>query len=453
MSLGPNPRHDTRFLKYQAILLSKIDLKTEKGLELGAFDLPFVTREMGIVEFADYLSTSELKEKADRTPGHSAEFVETVDYILARTPLHRLPSDYQWIAAAHVVEHAPDLIGWFNVVGDRLSDNGFLFCVVPDARFTFDLLRPLSSLGKILHDHLDARKAPSFRDVFDAFYYFRPVTPSEIWEGEVKADVKFHNDFDWAWGEAARTYTSYVDTHCNTFIPASFGEIISVLSNRGLIPFELHEVGDTDPGGIDFYAILKKKKSGLNLYNEKQPDIMAEIAFIQELSARKGKHEEFEKFELRVPSHQNAVDIFKDKWASNFAGVCPGLHAGQNPLFALDRRPSEAARLLGVGGRFDGMRVLELGPLEGAHTYQLEKLGATSILAIELNTEAFLKCLITKEITGLSSARFMHGDFTEFLKCTDENFDLVFCCGVLYHMEDPIALIEAISRVSDKCFV
>jgi hypothetical protein len=101
MSLGPNPRHDTRFLRYQAVLLSKIDLRVEKGLEIGAFDLPFVTREMGIVEFADYLSTSELKEKAAQTPGHSPDFVVAVDHVLTCTPLQSLASDYEWIAAAH----------------------------------------------------------------------------------------------------------------------------------------------------------------------------------------------------------------------------------------------------------------------------------------------------------------------------------------------------------------
>ncbi len=37
------------------------------------------------------------------------------------------------------------------------------------------------------------------------------------------------------------------------------------------------------------------------------------------------------------------------------------------------------------------MNILELGPLEGAHTYQLR------ILAIEANAEAFLKCLVVKE--------------------------------------------------------
>ena len=77
-----NPRHDSRFLKYQTILLSRIDVTVQKGLEIGAFDLPFVTRTMGLVEFADQFTTSDLKDKAERMRGHSPDFVEIVDYVL-----------------------------------------------------------------------------------------------------------------------------------------------------------------------------------------------------------------------------------------------------------------------------------------------------------------------------------------------------------------------------------
>ena len=264
MPSRPNPRHDSRFLKYQKILLSKIDTRNQKGLEIGAFDLPFVTPDTGVVEFADHMSTSELKEKAGRTPGHSPDFVEAVDHVLSCTPLQSLASDYEWIAAAHVVEHAPDLIGWFNAIGNRLCPGGLLFCVIPDSRYTFDLNRPLSSLGKIIQDHMDARATPSFRDVFDAFYYFRPVSSSEVWQGDITSNVRFHNDFNWAWDEAAKTNHSHVDAHCNTFIPELFEEMIAALSDHGLIPFELEEISETEPGGIDFYAILRKKRSHLD---------------------------------------------------------------------------------------------------------------------------------------------------------------------------------------------
>src|SRR4051794_2616577 len=99
----------------------------------------------------------------------------------------------------------------------------------------------------------------------------------------------------------------------------------------------------------------------------------------------------FGRFEQRAPSIQNAVDIFRGKWASTFDGLIEAETDGHAPLFTSDPRPLRAAEILGTGSRIDGFRVLELGPLEGGHTFQLEKLGAREVLAIEANVEAFLK--------------------------------------------------------------
>ena len=160
----------------------------------------------------------------------------------------------------------------------------------------------------------------------------------------------------------------------------------------------------------------------------------------------------FEKFEHRAPAHQNAVDLFKGKWASRLGDVGAVAESGQLGLFVSGLATS-AAQHLGVDGRFDGMTALELGPLEGAHTYQLEQLGARSIVAIEANAEAFLKCLVVKEVLALKNARFLLGDFVEYLAQCEDRFDVVFASGVLYHMEDPIDLIRRIAAVTDRCFV
>lgn len=146
------------------------------------------------------------------------------------------------------------------------------------------------------------------------------------------------------------------------------------------------------------------------------------------------------RFEKRAPSHDNAVDLFAGSWAGD-------------PLVSpADGRIERLVATWGSGGRLDGMRVLELGPLEGLHTVLLERLGA-DVLAIEANADAFLKCLIVKEIAGLTRARFMLGDFVAYLANAPERFDIVLCSGVLYHMADPISLIEMIGKVTDRCFV
>jgi hypothetical protein len=149
------------------------------------------------------------------------------------------------------------------------------------------------------------------------------------------------------------------------------------------------------------------------------------------------------------PSPQNALDVFKDEWLSKLPPTLPELSAGTIPLF---QDPKIAWAEQQFGG-FKGCNILELGPLEGGHTYLLESMGADSILAIEANSRAYLKCLITKEILGLKRARVMLGDFVTYLKNTQESYDICIASGVLYHMQNPVELLDLISQRTAKLMI
>src|SRR3954447_24127366 len=87
-----------------------------------------------------------------------------------------------------------------------------------------------------------------------------------------------------------------------------------------------------------------------------------------------------------APSAQNALDIFKGEWASRLPSPCADLCAGPLPLFA-DTRIS---RFLDEIGGITGKTVLELGPLEGGHSYMLDRAGPSEIVSIEGNSRAYL---------------------------------------------------------------
>ncbi len=159
------------------------------------------------------------------------------------------------------------------------------------------------------------------------------------------------------------------------------------------------------------------------------------------------------RFEQRVPSPQTAVDVFRDRWACDLSPLLEVTGTGANLLFTHDKRPLQVAERFGGGGLLQGMNLLEIGPLEGAHTWKFEQLGAESIVAVEASAEAWLKCLIVKELLGLTRARFLLGDALAYLQEERRRFDIVMCSGVLYHMADPLELIEQIATVSDRCFV
>lgn len=147
-----------------------------------------------------------------------------------------------------------------------------------------------------------------------------------------------------------------------------------------------------------------------------------------------------DKYETRSPSPQTAVDLF-DTWTVAFPPDC-GVQAGTLPLYS---DPRFGWMLAQMGGDLTGQTVLELGPLEASHTYLLERHGAAEIIGIEAHRQAFLKCLVAKEILGLHRARFQLGDCVKYLETTDRRFDLIFASGVLYHMADPVRLLDAMA--------
>jgi glycosyltransferase involved in cell wall biosynthesis len=150
-----------------------------------------------------------------------------------------------------------------------------------------------------------------------------------------------------------------------------------------------------------------------------------------------------------TPTPQHALDIFKDEWWSKLPEPYADLTAGKADIFEDERIEMALEELGGVAGK----SVLELGPLEGGHSYMLERAGAESILAIESNTRAYLKCLVVKELFHLQRVQFACGDFVSYMRDTDTRFDVCIACGVLYHMPNPVELIALLAKTSDRIFL
>ena len=154
---------------------------------------------------------------------------------------------------------------------------------------------------------------------------------------------------------------------------------------------------------------------------------------------------EFSKFVAEPPSDANAIALFSGRWVVEPTG--PDVAASLRSRSESDLRVPAACQAFGSNGRLDGMQVLELGPLEGGHTYMLERAGAT-VTAIEGNAEAYMKCLIVKEALQMKS-RFLLGNFVQWLE-EGRRYDLIFASGVLYHMPDPAGLIRLVAQSTDR---
>ncbi len=164
---------------------------------------------------------------------------------------------------------------------------------------------------------------------------------------------------------------------------------------------------------------------------------------------------DFKHFFGVAPSDQNALDLFAGEWSSQPPASRPELKAGVTPLFDDPRISWAHHRLIEMGleGGFAGRDVLELGPLEGGHTYAVDRLEPKSITSIEANARAYLKCLIAKETFGMPRAHFVLGDCLMHLRDTGRRYDIGVACGILYHLTNPVELLELLARRCDAIFL
>ncbi|WJH39070.1 class I SAM-dependent methyltransferase [Aliirhizobium terrae] len=155
----------------------------------------------------------------------------------------------------------------------------------------------------------------------------------------------------------------------------------------------------------------------------------------------------FEQYCQDAPTPQNAIDTLTG-WNSAFPPSAQVL-AGTHPLYADGRIVWALER----SGSIVDKRILEIGPLEGMHTYMLNQQNPLLIDAIEANKQCFLRCLVSKEILHIDRARFHLGDALKWLETTESRYDLGVASGVLYHMADPGLFLKNLSARCDKIYL
>lgn len=162
------------------------------------------------------------------------------------------------------------------------------------------------------------------------------------------------------------------------------------------------------------------------------------------------KYTILDEYIIKEPSDQNVLDIFKGEWSSKLPDNSNLIALPGSAVLFEDARIDWVQQQF---GGFENKTILELGPLEGGHSYMLQQKGAKNIVSIEANTRAFMKCLIIKEVFCLDKVSFKLGDFMTFMRKEPVKFDVVIASGVLYHMENPIELLQLISKVTNNVFI
>lgn len=92
-------------------------------------------------------------------------------------------------------------------------------------------------------------------------------------------------------------------------------------------------------------------------------------------------------------------------------------------------------------------RVLELGSLEGAHSFSLARRGLT-VVAVEGRPANVEKARFVQRLLGVDGVSFVCVDLDRARLADLGRFDAVFCVGLLYHLRRPWRLLDELSSVA-----
>ena len=93
-----------------------------------------------------------------------------------------------------------------------------------------------------------------------------------------------------------------------------------------------------------------------------------------------------------------------------------------------------------------GASVLDIGSNAGFFSLQVKLLGAGRVLGIELIDMYLHQADTIKHWWGLDDIEYRAGE-AQAIDRLEEKFDLVVCAGILYHLKNPLHVLEQIDSM------
>ncbi|MEM6586878.1 MAG: methyltransferase domain-containing protein [Pseudomonadota bacterium] len=246
-------------------VLADLDL-TKPSVEFGALTNPLLPRGHPNAKFADHASTSEIAEKYRHDANVNVADIVDVDFVIDDTDMSKIfgaETKFSLVVASHVIEHVPDLVGGLNALAEILAQDGQIRLVVPDKRFTFDLLRDCSEFDDVVGPYFSKPSRPEPAQLFDNFLYYTPVDAKEAWLGTYLSAPPEHlrtarDALKLVRKNAAST--AYADAHCWVFTPLSFVDLFLDLVKLDLCQFKCAHFAVTTAGANEFIVGLEPCK-------------------------------------------------------------------------------------------------------------------------------------------------------------------------------------------------
>jgi len=244
-----------------------------RGAEWGPFYSPTAPKADGWKTIViDYTSGDELRRIA-RTHSEPSirsceNRIEDVDIIWSGGPigdrlLSAAPKGLDFIIASHVIEHIPDLVGFFQQLSMAIKSNGVISLAVPDMRFCFDFFKSPSSTAELMTAHRERRMLHTPENIFQAHGYGAFVNGAASWLRDNLKPPKLVAGIAHAktqYLEYLKNWESqspqYHDAHCWFFTPSSFQLVMLELKFLGLIDLDVAHC-EINPGA-EFMCQLQR---------------------------------------------------------------------------------------------------------------------------------------------------------------------------------------------------
>ena len=247
--------------------------QSQRIIEIGAGYNPIAPKSKGWqTHVVDHASRNDLQVKYS-TAGVDTQMIEEVDTIWRSGPLHEsvppaLLGKIDSIIASHVLEHIPDLIGFFQSASRLVAPGGSLRLALPDRRYCFDCFKPWTTTGDLLDAQYRGLTRHSLKTAFDHVAYSAAVDGKPAWGPHAISVPVLTSPFQLA----AQTVTSfrdsvdqpYQDYHCWQFSPAGFELAILELGELQLTDWRVEKL--EGPENFEFFAVLRK--GGASLFDQ-----------------------------------------------------------------------------------------------------------------------------------------------------------------------------------------
>ncbi|MEA2927645.1 MAG: hypothetical protein QOG38_73 [Hyphomicrobiales bacterium] len=276
---GDDEPQDRRIGEFRPYIRRAV-AKHDRALEIGPSLNPVLPKSAGYnVAVLDHADQAGLVAKYS-VYGLDTRVIEPVDFVWRGGSLAEAVkrSQYDAIAACHVIEHAPDFVAFLTDCSEILTRAGALYLLIPDKRYCFDFFQPLSDVAKVLGDHRAQRAHHSFESFYRAGAHVN--NPHTIaWDQRGLGNPRFpHGDPKAIRDFAERSSASgqYEDMHENYFTPMSFMMLVDELRYLGEIDLQVALLSRSR--GCEFLAVLRKADA---------PDETAETFLARKLCAYK----------------------------------------------------------------------------------------------------------------------------------------------------------------------